>query len=459
MKDPASQGNRAGNSRREVLLKLGAASTGGAAVANGAQQAPSARRTIQTDVLVIGGGTAGTIAAIQAGRLGAKTVLVEAGSQLGGTMTTAGVDFPGLFHAWGKQIIAGIGWELVTAAVNLNGDKLPDFSIPYVASHPKHQVRLNGALYAALAEEACVKAGVELRYYETPLSIAKAENGWRVSLIGKGTQIDVAARQLIDCTGNAAAIALIGLPREREAASQPGSLIYRLGGYDLGRADLDEMTEKASEAVRTGRLESTDFRHNLRGFLRNGGENATHIPSADSSTSELHTRTNIDGRQSLLRMMRFLKPFRGFETMKLERLQPEAGVRETYRIVGETKVTVGDYTSGRKFADAVSYSFYPIDLHDERGIQPRPLKQGVVATVPLGALIPKSADHVMVAGRCVSSDRLANSALRVQASCMAMGQAAGVAAALAARLGLTPAKVPLLNILKILAKFGAITPV
>lgn len=457
MKHPANQGNRAGNSRREVLLKLGAASTGGAAAARG-EQVSAARRTIQTDVLVIGGGTAGAIAAIQAGRVGAKTVLVEAGSQLGGTMTTAGVDFPGLFHAWGKQIIAGIGWELVTAAVNLNGDKLPDFSIPYGANHPKHQVRLNGALYAALAEEACVRAGVELRYYETPLSIARVENGWRVSLIGKGTQIDVAARQLIDCTGNAAAIALIGLPRDRETANQPGSLIYRLGGYDLERADLDDMTEKANEAVRAGRLESTDFRHNLRGFLRNGGENATHIPGADSSTSELHTQTNIHGRESLLRMMRFLKPFRGFENMKLERLQPEAGVRETYRIVGETKVTVGDYTSGRKFADAVSYSFYPIDLHDERGIQPRPLKQGVVATIPLGALIPKSADHVMIAGRCVSSDRLANSALRVQASCMAMGQAAGVAAALASRLGLTPAKVPLPNILKILAKFGAITP-
>jgi hypothetical protein len=459
MRIPANQGNRAGKSRREVLLKLGTASTGAAAAARGAQQAPSVRRTIQTDVLVIGGGTAGTIAAIQAGRVGAKTVLVEAGSQLGGTMTTAGVDFPGLFHAWGKQIIAGIGWELVTAAVNLNGDRLPDFSIPYGTNHPKHQVRLNGALYAALAEEACVKAGVKMRYYETPLSIEKAENGWRVQLVGKGTQIDVVARQLIDCTGNAAAIALIGLPREREAANQPGSLIYRLGGYDLARADLDDMTEKAAEAVRAGRLESTDFRHNLRGFLRNGGENATHIPGADSSTSELHTQTNIHGRESLLRMMRFLKPFRGFETMKLERLQPEAGVRETYRIVGETKVTVGDYTSGRKFADAVSYSFYPIDLHDERGIQPRPLKQGVVATVPLGALIPKSADHVMVAGRSVSSDRLANSALRVQASCMGMGQAAGAAAALAAKLGLTPAKVPLSNLLKTLGEHGAITPV
>ncbi len=290
------------------------------------------------------------------------------------------------------------------------------------------------------------------------MSITRGDDGWRVQLVGKGTQNEVVARQLVDCTGNAAAIGLMGLPREREATNQPGSLIYRLGGYDMNRADLDDMAEQAGEAVRAGRLESTDFRHNLRGFLANGGENATHLPGADSSTSELHTQTNIRGRQSLLRMMRFLKPFRGFEGLRLERLQPEAGVRETYRIVGETKVTVGDYTSGRTFADAVAYSFYPIDLHDERGIQPRPLRQGTVATIPLGAMIPKSSGNVMAAGRCISSDRLANSALRVQASCMAMGQAAGAAAALAAKMNLTPAKVPLDGVLKTLREHGAITP-
>ena len=212
MKVTGSEAKHGGDSRREVLLKLGTASAGGAMAASGTQTA-AARRTIQCDVVVIGGGTAGAIAAIQAGRLGARTVLVEAGSQLGGTMTTGGVDFPGLFHAWGKQIIAGIGWALVTAAVKLNGDQLPDFSIPYGTNHPKHQVRLNGALYAALAEEACVQAGVELRYYESPSSIGRAENGWRVELVGKGMQVEVAARQLIDCTGNAAAIGLMEIGR------------------------------------------------------------------------------------------------------------------------------------------------------------------------------------------------------------------------------------------------------
>ena len=96
--------------RRDFLTGFGAIPVGSVLVA---ATPPPALRRLETDVLVIGGGSAGAIAAIQAGRLGAKTILVEAGSQLGGTTTTGGVDYPGLFHAWGKQVVAGIGWEMV----------------------------------------------------------------------------------------------------------------------------------------------------------------------------------------------------------------------------------------------------------------------------------------------------------------------------------------------------------
>ena len=91
---------------------------------------------------------------------------------------------------------------------------------------------------------------------------------------------------------------------------------------------------------------------------------------------------------------------------------------------------------GRVFADSLSHSFYPIDLHREgKSIYQEFLKPGVVASVPLRALIPRQSKNFLVAGRCVSSDRLANSALRVQASCMGMGQAAAAAAVLASSTG------------------------
>lgn len=415
-------------------------------------------KQLAVDVLVVGGGTAGTIAAIQAGRLGARTILVEAGSQLGGTTTTGGVDIPGLFHAWGKQVIAGIGWELVTRTVEMNSGSLPDFKKPTGRQHWKHQVRLCGALYAALAEEACVKAGIQLRYYEFPAAVERTGDGWMIRLTGKGTNVEIAAKQLVDCTGNASVVGMIGLPRQREETTQPGTLIYRLGGYDVSALDLKTLEAKANAAVKTGALKPTDFNKSIAGFLRGGGENAMHVPGADSSNSETHTATNIRGRQSLLRVVRFLKQEPGFAALRIERLQPETGVRETFRIVGETTVTVKDYTTGRIFDDAVAHSFYPIDLHVEHGVKPEHLKEGIVPTIPLGALIPKGCKNLMVAGRCLSSDRLANSALRVQASCMAMGQAAGVTAALAANTATTPLNVPLADIRRKLLEHSAIVP-
>jgi len=96
-------------------------------------------------------------------------------------------------------------------------------------------------------------------------------------------------------------------------------------------------------------------------------------------------------------------------------MQPEASFRENCRIQGESIITVNDYTSGRHFDDAVSYAFYPVDLHTKTGFRPKPLKLGTVPSIPLSALVPKGSRNILVAGRCVSSDRLANSGLRVQA--------------------------------------------
>jgi len=185
----------------------------------------------ETDVLVVGGGTAGTIAAIQAGRAGAKTLLVERGSQLGGTTTTGGVSFPGIFHAWGKQIISGIGWELVFDAVMLDGGSLPDFSIEINNStirHWRHQVHVNQFIYALLAEEKCEDAGVEIAYYESPQSITKTEKGWQVDCVGFGTKRRVLCKQIIDCTGGAEVAGMLNLPRLKDEETQPGSILFQM---------------------------------------------------------------------------------------------------------------------------------------------------------------------------------------------------------------------------------------
>lgn len=371
----------------------------------------------RVDVLVVGGGTAGAIAAIQAGRCGAKTLLIERGSQLGGTMTTGGVAFPGLFDAWGKQVIAGIGWELVRESVELDGGELPDFSkVPQ--RHWHNQVYTNQFLYAILAEEKCHKAGVELAYYEFPQSVTKTDDGWQVDCVGFGTQRRVFCKQIIDCTGGAEVVGLLDLPRLREEERQPGSMLFKMGeGHQPGREQV----------------------HRL------------YVHGADSTNSRTATDANLTGRRSVLAKVRA-------EKKRLMHLQPETGFRESYRIVGETMVTVNDYTSGRVFDDAISYAFYPVDLHTKTGVRPKPLKPGTVPTIPLGALVPKDSRNLIVAGRSICSDRLANSGLRVQASCMGMGQAAGVAASLAAQTSTTPLEVPLAAIHEQLRKYGAIVP-
>ncbi len=373
--------------------------------------------TSEVDVLVVGGGTAGHIAAIQAGRAGSSVLLVERGSQLGGTMTTGGVAFPGLFDAWGRQVIAGIGWEIVKECVALDGGPLPNFAkVPQ--HHWQNQVFINQFLYALLAEEKCEQAGVKIAYYEFPQTVEKDGDGWWVDCVGFGTSRRVRCKQIVDCTGGAEVVGLLGFPRLREDERQPGSYLFMLGeAHEPGRNQIHRI----------------------------------YVHGADSTNSRTATEANLTGRKSILAKVRSDKK-------RLMHLQPETGFRESYRIDGETLITVDDYTSGRVFDDAIAYAFYPVDLHTKTGVKPQPLKSGVVPTIPLKALVPKGSRNIIVAGRCVSSDRLANSGLRVQASCMAMGQAAGAAASLAAKAGTTPLDVPLETIRELLRNHAAIIP-
>jgi hypothetical protein len=448
--------------RRSVLKAIGGLSLGALIPVSGKASSTDKNpdkniKTIKTDILVVGGGTAGVIAAIQAARAGCSTILVENGSQPGGTTTTGGVSFPGLFHAWGKQIISGIGWELVTESVALNDGELPDFSIPTGSQHWKHQVRVNGSLYALLIEEKCLEAGVQIRYYETPVSVKLKNDAWEVETIGKGIHTRIISNQLIDCTGNATVTSLAGYNVLREDETQPGTLMFKIGGYDLNKLDIGLLQERYEEALEKGELAKEEFR-SIHSLLRTQGDNVQHIAGADSTTSETHTFSNINGRSSLMKHLRFLRTLPGCENTKLISMQPETGVRETYRIDGVYQITYDDYVTGKVFDDSVCYSFYPIDLHTKNGVTPKHLTEGIVASIPLRALIPKNSQNFLVAGRCVCSDRLANSALRVQASCMAMGQAAGAAAALACKLKTNPINVPIHQLKSLIANNGGIVP-
>jgi hypothetical protein len=413
------------------------------------------------NVLVIGGGTAGVIAALQAARTGVKTALIEMHGQLGGTMTTGGVSAPAYFFSPERQIIAGIGWELVQKTKALDGTPMPDFSEPN-PRRPSYHVELNPAVYTLVAEEACLEAGVNLHYHEILTGIEPTRDGWQVKTVGKGLRRTIHAKEVIDCTGDADVVGLLGLPRQRGKVRQPGTLIFRFGGYDAGDLDVEVVQEHFVQAMEEGRLQPGDFWRAedslFIDFLRGGGHNAQHIFGADSSTAATQTEANIAGRKAALRLLRFIRTLPGCEAATLEEMTTMAAIRETYRIEGETTITYEDYMAGRVFDDAVCYSLYFIDVHTEHGVEHEFVPPGRVPTVPLGALVPKDSRNLLVAGRSVASDRLANSALRVEASCMAMGQAAGAAAALGSTRGIPSRDVPITLIHDLLREHGAIVP-
>ena len=412
---------------------------------------------VSCDVLVIGGGSAGVVAAIQSGRLGAKTILVEIGSMMGGQATVGGVNSPIQFKLDGTQRIKGIGWEWIAKTVALDDGTLPE---------SREHWRINVPLYAIMAEELLQQARVEIRYFEAPSKVERIPFSpekpfnWGVTTAAMGELRTIRCKQLIDCTGSASVCALAGAERMREKEIMPGTLNYTIKhAIDRKRLDKAAVEKKFADAVAMGEVLESDARHGIIDWL--GYQAGNYVYDADGSTAEARTETNLRGRQSVLRMLRFIRSLPGGETAQLVTLAPEVGVRETYRVMGEYVVTVDDYLSGKVWNDSIAFGTYQVDLHKNlwKDFDRRFLPPGVTPTVPFRALIPKGKENLLVAGRCLSCDRLAGSGLRVQAVCMATGQAAGAASALAVKGNVSPSKVNIEELKSVLRKFDAIVPV
>ena len=416
------------------------------------------------DVIVNGAGPAGLVAATQAARAGARTLLVEKSGVIGGTTILNGVNFPGLFHAWGRQIISGIGWELVAGAVEEDGGVLPDFS-DYHRPHYRLQILVNAATYAMLADRLVVESGCEVLLHSMPASATfnADTDDWTLTVCSKQGLCRLGAKVLIDCTGDANVVGLAGLKRCRNERSQPGTLMIDATGYDPQALDYAHLERAFLEAVASGEMQRSDFHaaaNPVRIFLNARGHNAMHVTGIEAASSEGKTQAELRARAVLMRIQRFLRQQPGLTGFHISHFSSECGIRETYTIDGEVQITAQDYTSGRVWPDALCHSFYPIDIHahDGVGIDIQPLREGIVPTIPLRALLPRGSKNLLVAGRCASGDQAANSAYRVQASCMAMGQVAGAVAALAARQGSELREVSLGAVRNLLAEHGAIVP-
>jgi len=405
-------------------------------------------RNLTAEVVIVGGGTAGVFAAISAARSGANTILLEKNSMLGGTITVAGVLFPGLFYAWGNKIISGPCWESIERTVALGGAVLPTIT-KKPERHYLEQIRLNQFIYTHVLHEMCKESGVMV-LANTMLSDAQEqEDGIRLIATDKSGLFSIHAKKVIDATGDANLAGMMGYPFYPKENVQPATLQNRLGGYDYEQVNLNQVRKVISDAG----MNAEQILHFLRIKKIDN-----HIPAPVADTSWGKTNLETEALASLAKLYQLLRQVEGLENLCIEWIASETGVRETNRIIGEATVTAEDYLKGIHYPDAICYAFYPIDLHVPDGIDQTFLTEDTVPQIPYRALIPKSSRHLLCAGRCISSDRYANSAIRVQAPCMAMGQAAGCAAALCAKQNIPVLKLDYQNLKKALSDLGAIVP-
>ncbi len=410
------------------------------------------KRELLADVIVVGGGTAGVFAAISAARTGAKTVLVEKNSILGGTMTIASVNFPGLFFAWGKQIINGPCWEAVERSVNLGGAKMPEITFRPVR-HWHEQVKLNRFIYTAVLFEMCEEAGVEVVCNSMISAVEESDDNLIMTVTDKKGLITVTAKTAVDATGDANLIQIAGFPVEKSPVQQPATLQNHISGYEMNDAIESEIREKFHLANMPEYL-NADM---IILYLKNNKLDM-HIPCEDADESVGKTRLEQKAYSQMLAVYKFLRSIKGLEDLEIDFVAEETGVRETNRIVGEKTITAEDYINGVFYEDSISYAFYPIDRHVITGIEQKFLKENVVPKIPYSALIPRNSKRILCAGRCISSDTDANSAVRVEAVCMSTGQVAGCAAAISAQSNKTVRNVPYTELCDALKAINAIVP-
>ena len=398
------------------------------------------------DVVVCGGGPAGFIAAIAAARNGARTALVERYGFLGGMATMGYVNPVSVFTYNDSQVVGGIPWEFVQKLENMGGGFI-EKPLGNVAFEQEH--------YKLLAQRMTLEAGVDL-YMHSYLSGCVMDGG-RISQViienKNGTEA-LSSKVFIDCTGDGdlAALASVEMQPDEGAPLQPLSSYFILGGVDLDTPMMQEAIchNKQGEnchclPVREKLLERKEElgipEFGGPWFCRTGQDGVVTVNMTRTAGNAIDNRDFVRAecvlREDAFRMAALLKDnFDEFKDSYLIAVSVQGGIRETRRIKGIHTITADEYVTAYHYHDSIARGAHPIDIHVASGPAQNITFLKTPAYVPYRALIAPTHSNLIVAGRCLSADKKAFASLRVQASCMDMGQAAGTAAAMAAISGL-----------------------
>jgi hypothetical protein len=384
------------------------------------------------DVLVAGGGCAGFGAALAAARGGARTLLVEQAGFVGGILTRVGNPwFDGIAHLGsGRLAVGGIPVE-VLQRLGLATVGQTHLEHPFLPLDPE--------AFKHVADEMLTEQGDSLDLlFHTSVAGVRAAAGRvdEVVLANKAGLTAVRPKVTIDTTGDGDVAAWAGAPIERSTPMQPLTLHFRVGNVE----DTDTLTSRMREVVEdlhdSGEIGLYFFHAEHDDFAHAPDElvfNITRMPGDGTDPADL-TAAEIRGRKdanALVRAWRERVP--EFRSAYLIYSGPSVGVRETRRIVGDYQLTEDDIRTSRRFPDTVLKGVFYVDIHptDRAGTHDYDAWTPEPYDIPFRTLLPQGWDDLLVAGRCHSATRRAAGSSRVTATAMAMGQAAGTAAALA----------------------------
>lgn len=414
------------------------------------------------DVVVCGGGPSGFIAAIAAARGGARVALVERLGFLGGMATASLVAPISVFNYNDRRIIDGIPWEFIERLTEVGGAR---------EEKPIGNITFSPEKYKLIAQRMVLEAGVSLYFHSYLTGCRKTEDRRITHIIidNKNGAEAITAKYFIDCTGDADLSYKAGVPMQpMRSELQPASLIFMLGGVDT---DALPMIRHRKQGVNYHDLDMRTVLeeiHKEKGLPQFGGpwycgvlDHGLALVNMTRTYANMADNRQATSTECLLREDVFtfvdllVKNVPAFKNAHLVMTAPQTGTRETRRIKGVHTLTGEEYIEAQDFPDAISRGCHPVDIHSSSSNNQRCEFLKDAAFVPYRCLIAPSFPNLLVGGRAFSADGISSASVRVQASVMGLGQAAGAGAALCVQSGVDVLDVDIAALRSLLIKYGA----
>lgn len=390
-------------------------------------------RTLNYDVVVVGGGSAGVAAALAASRHGSKTLLIERAAYFGGEATNSWVSAYCGFYTKGEkptQCVYGIGDE-VLKLMKKHGE---DTNYVINPSTKNASVRFHPETIKIVLDELLESSNVDYRLCTSLIDVKVEGNKIQsVIIMDDEDKCEVYAQSFVDTTGDANMIHMAGLKTmwgNEEFGIQQSSLSCLVEGIPSGEVKIETL----ESAIKKGKEEGLENLHKERGMIvKVEGDDYGYltIPSVilDNLSGEELTKKLMDLRKQAKDYVKAIKDHApGFEKMRFLASAPYIGIRESRRMMGKVVITGEDVLNSKKCDDTIGRGGWPAEMHKASGLQFVAMKENDYFDIPIGALLSKDIENLFTGGRSISCESVALASLRVMGTGFASGQAAGVIA-------------------------------